>query len=166
MKALLFILLNCVITSFVFASEAHTLNSTLTPTPSVDTSQKASGLAHMRSIGGSVSRAIFTRAVVNREPVDNLNRMTNDRQHVYFFSELKGLTGATVMHRWEFNGQVVAIHKFAVGGPRWRVWSSETLMADWLGEWKVSVVDEAGHVISESTFSYASTKAHVARGKE
>ncbi len=106
------------------------------------------------TLGGSVSRAMFTRAVVNREPIDTLTEIKNNLNHVYFFSEIKGLMGETVFHRWEFNGEVVAEKKFQVGGPRWRVWSSQVVLPDLIGEWKVYVLDMTGRIIREAIFNY------------
>ncbi len=106
------------------------------------------------AIGGSVSRAVFTNAVVNREPVDHFSLLKRDARHVYFFTELKGLTGETIYHRWELDGRIVAETPFEVGGPRWRVWSSHTLNASAYGEWRVSVVDINGHVIDSRTLVF------------
>lgn len=41
-----------------------------------------------------------------------------------------------------------------VKGPRWRVWSSKSLIPQWTGDWKVSVINGAGEVISEKNLSY------------
>lgn len=106
------------------------------------------------AIGGSVSRAVFTNAVVNREPVDQLLRIVHEARHVYFFTELKGLTGETIFHRWERDGTVVAEVPFEVGGPRWRVWSSHTLATDGYGQWRVSIVSEDGRVIDSRTLTF------------
>ena len=46
---------------------------------------------------------------------------------------------------------------FDVKGARWRVWSSKTLLPEWLGEWKVSVVDDDGKVLHSDSFTYTST---------
>ena len=105
------------------------------------------------SIGGSVSRLALTRAVVNREPVDDITDVTSLR-HIYFFTELKGFMGEKVFHRWLYNGEVVKETEFKVGGPRWRVWSSTTLFPESLGEWKVHVVDVTGRIIKEMIFDY------------
>ncbi|VAW87581.1 hypothetical protein MNBD_GAMMA16-1428 [hydrothermal vent metagenome] len=104
----------------------------------------------VNTIGGSVSRAAFTRAVVNREPIDALKKITNNLQHLYFFTELKGFMGETVFHRWEFDGEIMAEMKFRVGGPRWRVWSNTNILPNLLGEWKVYVVDITGRIIQEA----------------
>lgn len=105
------------------------------------------------SLGGTVSRSTLTRAVVNHEPVDNITSVTS-LQHIYFFTELKGFMGEKVFHRWVHNGEVVKQEEFEVGGPRWRVWSSATILPNLLGEWKVYVVDMTGKIIREAIFDY------------
>ena len=70
---------------------------------------------------GVVSRALFTSGIVDREPVDHLLVVDGGIEEVYFFTELKFLEGRTIVHRWEYNGRVVAEVPFKVGGPRWRV---------------------------------------------
>ena len=109
-------------------------------------------------IGGSVSRAMFTRAVVNREPVDNLARSNGDIRHIYFFTELKGFTGETITHQWLHNGKLQSEVHFEVGGPRWRVWSSKTLDPGMYGPWTVRVIDSTGREIYESEFVYTDPK--------
>ena len=103
---------------------------------------------------GGVARAAFSHDIENREPVGTLTELTNDENKIFYFTELKGLSGQTVKHRWEYNGQVMAEIPFEIGGDRWRVYSSKQLDPIWLGEWKVSVVDEGGATLSVNTFRY------------
>jgi hypothetical protein len=101
-----------------------------------------------------VARAVFTSEVQNREPTDTISSLSNDHNKIYFFSELTGLGGQVVTHRWEYQGKTMAEIKFNVGGPRWRVWSSKTLLPQWTGEWRVSIIDGSGNKIAEETFNY------------
>jgi len=105
-------------------------------------------------IGGSVSRSVFTLAVVNREPRGHITQLSNDQHHIYYFTDLKGLTGQNVTHRWLYNGQTMAELKFNVGASRWRVWSSKTLQSDWTGKWTVAVIDELGQEVFRDSFEY------------
>jgi hypothetical protein len=106
------------------------------------------------SMQGSVARAQFSSGVQDREPLDNLTALTNDKTQVFFYTELRNLAGSKVSHRWEHNGKLMAEQPFEVGAERWRVWSSKTLDPSWLGEWKVSVVDGSGATLAVQTFSY------------
>ena len=103
---------------------------------------------------GSVVRSAFTREIDEREPMENLENLTNDNGQVKFFTELRDMSGQTAIHRWEYDGKVVAEVEFNVKGPRWRVWSSKSFVPQWTGDWKVSVINGAGEVISEKNLSY------------
>ena len=114
-----------------------------------------SGTGSVALADESVVRAQFTSNVVDREPVDSVVELANDTAQIYLYTELKGLAGTKVIHRWEWNGQVMAEVPFAVGGDRWRVWSSKNLDPLWVGEWKASIVDAEGKVLADQTFTYA-----------
>lgn len=101
-------------------------------------------------------RSAFTTMVRDREPMDDITTLGNDVDRVYFFTELAGMDGQTVTHRWQHDGRVMAEVPFDVRGSRWRVWSSKALLPQWLGAWKVSVVDGGGNVVHEATFEYVS----------
>jgi hypothetical protein len=103
---------------------------------------------------GSVARAQFTSAVQDREPVDKVTSLLNDKTRIYFFSEIKDAPGQKITHRWEHDGKVMSETSFDVGASRWRVFSSKTLDPSWTGEWKVTVVDESGSTLGANTFTY------------
>ena len=105
---------------------------------------------------GSVVRSIFTTAVDNREPVDDINKLSADEANrVFYYTELRDMAGQKAKHRWEYNGEVMAEVEFNVKGPRWRVWSSKSFVPGWAGDWKVTVLNAADEVISEDTLTYA-----------
>lgn len=90
----------------------------------------------------AVARAQFTSGIVEREPVDALERASTGDGRVRFFTELRGLAGETVVHRWEHGGRVMAEVPIAVGAERWRAWSSKRILPAWTGVWQVSVVSD------------------------
>jgi hypothetical protein len=97
---------------------------------------------------GSVVRSVFTSSVQDREPIDKLKK-TAATDRVFYFTELRDMSGQTATHRWEHDGKVMAEVKFDVRGPRWRVWSSKSFVPNLAGDWKVSVLNGAGETISE-----------------
>jgi hypothetical protein len=103
---------------------------------------------------GSVVRSAFTTAVEDREPVDKINELTTDTKQVYYFTELRDMAGQTAKHVWKHNGEVMATIEFNVKGPRWRVWSSKSMIPQWTGEWTVQVLNGADQVIAEDSFQY------------
>lgn len=121
-----------------------------------EASNQAQGAAMEQSgfSSGSVMRSAFTTHIEDREPVDKVQKLDNDTQEVYYFTELRDMEGQTAKHRWEYKGEVMAEVEFDVKGPRWRVWSSKRFVPDWTGEWTVSVVNAANEVIAEDSFQY------------
>jgi len=112
---------------------------------------------------GYVKRAVFTTAVKKREPTNKISKLSNDHQKIYYFTDLRGMQGQKVRHRWIYKGKVMAEVEFKVKGPRWRAYSSKWLKRHWLGDWTVSTVDRRGRTLSRNTFSY--TKATGIFGK-
>lgn len=137
----------------VYAADPATAQPAAAAQPAAPTAAPAQPAAAASSTA-TVARAQFTSAVENREPVDKVSNLLNDKNRVYFFSEIKDAANQKVTHRWEYNGKVMSEMNFDVGGERWRVFSSKTLDPSWTGEWKVSVVDEAGSTLGASTFTY------------
>jgi len=101
-----------------------------------------------------ISRSAFTTEIVNKEPLTELDKISVDVTRIYFFTEITGLNGRTITHRWEYNGQVMAEVTFQVNANRWRTWSSKNMLSGWVGKWQVSVLDEGGNVIEQSEFEY------------
>jgi hypothetical protein len=102
----------------------------------------------------NVALARFTTAIEDLEPVDAVTFLTNDSSKIHFFTDLRGLEGSTITHRWEHGGEVMAEVPFEVQGSRWRVWSSKSLQPQWLGSWTVSVVKADGEVLATESFTY------------
>lgn len=150
-----------VLTLLAFAAAAHAedANAPAAATGVEPAEQSVAPAAAPAASQGTVARAAVTRAIENREPVDEVSDVTTDTERLYYFTELRGMEGETVTHRWEHNGQTMAEVAFQVGGPRWRVYSSKNLMSDWTGEWQVSVVDFAGNVLHRDTFMYTEAPA-------
>ena len=102
-----------------------------------------------------VARSAFATEIRDREPVDPISTLPADQSLVFFFTELVGLEGETIVHRWEHDGEIQAEVRFEVRGPRWRVYSSKQLLPAWTGEWKVRVLRASGEVLHEDAFAYA-----------
>ena len=134
----------------------------ISTSPEATSEETATGSALEVQTGfnpGTVARSAFTTAIADREPVDTLQTIEAQEQTIYFFTELLDMQEQTATHRWEYNGEVMAEVTFEVKGPRWRVWSSKNLQPEWLGEWKVSVINGANEVISETTLNIVAATA-------
>ena len=130
-------------------------------TPTISSANEMQNSAEQQALatqpsGGRIARSTFTTQVIDREPADSVTELTTLNNQVYYYTELLGMAGQTVTHRWSYDGEVMAEVSFTVGGSRWRVWSSKSLVPGWTGDWKVSVVNEAGDVLGGNRFTYAS----------
>ncbi|RBO80071.1 DUF2914 domain-containing protein [Marinomonas aquiplantarum] len=106
---------------------------------------------------GSVARAQFATDVVDREPIDDIGDVVKVEygaiQRVYFFTDLRDMSGSEVTHHWTLDGEDMADVSFEIGGDRWRVWSSKRLMPGFDGHWRVDVVRD-GEVLESHSFHY------------
>jgi hypothetical protein len=107
----------------------------------------------------AVARAQFAHSIVEREPTDAIDSVFHASgqatDKIYYFTELIGLSGETITHRWEYEGEVMATVVFDIGGNRWRVYSSKTLLPSMAGQWRVVVVDAEGNALQANEFTYA-----------
>ena len=107
------------------------------------------------SFAGEVSRALFTIGVQDREPVIMVDSIdSSSYASISFFTELNDLGGRNVTHQWTYNDKVMFEKTFEVKGPRWRVWTSKTLVPSWTGAWTVNVLDEDRTVLAARSFDY------------
>jgi hypothetical protein len=105
-------------------------------------------------ISGNVTRASFTTAIEDREPVDDVGQLANNVPRVFFFTEITGMANQTVTHRWQHDGEIKAKTRLKIGGNRWRVWSSKKLLPQWTGIWTVTVLDAEGNTLAEADMVY------------
>ena len=110
----------------------------------------------------SIARAILTTQIDQREPVDDVAHVPANADSIYFFTELRGLAGRTVTHRWLHDGNNYGDINFDVGGDRWRIWSSKQFSDDLRGEWQVQVVADDGRVLYTRDFRYGEAPAEPA----
>jgi hypothetical protein len=101
-----------------------------------------------------VARAQFTSAIEDREPVDQVVIVSPPVEEVFFFSDVRHMQGDTVTHNWRYRGALVSQVSFEVGGPRWRVFSKQSLKPGEFGEWSVTVTDGSGWPLYTELFRY------------
>ena len=106
-------------------------------------------------LAGEVSRAMFTTAIEDREPVLMVESIDSSAYtSISFFTEFNDLSGHNVTHQWTHNDKVMFEKTFEVKADRWRVWTSKTLIPSWTGIWTVNVLDDDRSVLSSKSFEY------------
>lgn len=107
--------------------------------------------------GLAVFRAVLTSGIEDREPTDRLAGPLElpgaGQLTVFFFTELRGMSGHTVSHRWSRRGETVGELPFDVGEESgWSVYSSKDIGLEDVGAWSVQVIDEQGRVLESVEF--------------
>ena len=75
----------------------------------------------------NISNAVFSLDVEDRVPINIVEEVDNSLGKIYFFTNIRNLSGERITHRWIYQGRVMAEVSFNINGPRWRVWSSKNL---------------------------------------
>ena len=110
-------------------------------------------LVASNAYAGEVSRALFTTAIEDREPVMAVDSISsNSFSSLTFFTELTDLEGSNITHQWLYDGNVMFEKSFEVNGARWRVWTSKTFLPSWTGIWTVNVLGDDRSVLASKTF--------------
>lgn len=137
---------------------ASTAAAAQTDSTAADTTAAASSAqAPVASQTDAVKRAVFCTGVTDHEPVGALTTLAAPATSVTFFTEIVGMAGKTVTHRWIFDGKTVAEVPISVGADRWRCYSTKTIHPGQTGEWTVEVVGPDGSVLGKSSFTYTAS---------
>ena len=116
------------------------------------------------SFAGSVTRAMFTTEIKQKEPVNDALIIENKVKNIYFFSEVEGMQGKTVIHRWEHRGETVFEKKFKVTRRLEKLVSNFKLNPEKTGEWMVVITDETAWPIKAVMFKYVKKGSFAGKG--
>ena len=101
-----------------------------------------------------ITNATFTTALVGGQPTDYVQNIANSVREVYYYSEVAGLKGKTITHRWQREGEVKAEIKIRIDTDPAQAVSKLKLRPEWTGAWTVQTLDGSGKVIAENSFAY------------
>ncbi len=102
----------------------------------------------------TVTEAVITTQISNREPVDNVEVYPAQMGKLYCFTRVEGATAeeTAVEHVWSYEGREMARVTLPVRSARWRTYSSKKILPEWKGNWQVKVVDLAGNELARVPF--------------
>ncbi|MDG2354363.1 MAG: DUF2914 domain-containing protein [Gammaproteobacteria bacterium] len=113
----------------------------------------------------NISQAVFSTDVAERQPIEIITEADNSLGKIYFFTNIRHLTGDTITHRWIYKDKVKAEVSFDIKGKRWRVWSSKNLWHTWTGQWKVEVVNQKNEILLAKIFEFGKNAHQMGTGK-
>ena len=87
-------------------------------------------------------------------PIDLPIRLSQGQSRtIYFFTELRGMSGRSVLHRWERNGRMMQERQLHPASQSWRAYTAMTITGDMRGSWRISAVDATtGKVLAGQRF--------------
>ncbi len=111
------------------------------------------------ALAEEVLRAFFTSGPQGseREPIDSLRIASTNQPGVYFFSEIQGMSGQRIIHRWEHAGTVQFEVPFRVRSDHWSAYSYKKLEPSLSGRWTVKILDDNGRVLVSESLDFTAT---------
>jgi hypothetical protein len=103
----------------------------------------------------NVTRALITNQVFDKEPGSEISRkiiLNNSPALIYYFTELKGMSGQKVYHEWSKNDKLISKYELNIESTTWRTSSRKLISNTDYGEWTVRLIDQTGHVLNEKKF--------------
>jgi hypothetical protein len=110
-----------------------------------------SGLAQDTQL--TVDQISVCTAIEDRVPVGEDTVFTSDVGQLFCFTKISGAEGETeIAHVWYFDGEEKVKVTLTIKGQSWRTWSSKKIAEEWIGPWRVEVVDGNGDVLASKAF--------------
>lgn len=92
-------------------------------------------------------------AVQDRLPVGVDTVFLKTVEQLYCYTKISGGSEPSkIWHVWYYNDQEMARIELSVKAEMWRTWSSKKIAEEWIGDWRVDVVNEAGIVLKSKAF--------------
>lgn len=100
-----------------------------------------------------VAQAIITTGVTNASPeTDHLTVIDHGVGSITFYTEIIGLRGQTVSHRWLYNNHEIASISLHIAANRSLNWTQTTIHPDQLGTWTAQLITANGTVLTSQNF--------------
>ena len=107
-----------------------------------------------------VTRAVLTTEMdSNAQPVSNLSAVDNTVGTVLFYTEITGMRGVAVAHRWSYDSRVIATVNMNIRAQSAKTWSTASINPKHTGRWTVEVINPAtNEILASKTFVVTSPK--------
>ena len=112
---------------------------------------------------GSVASETLARGIEGDRPVHPFETQlaldTDEPTTLYYFTDVRGMAGKTVLHRWLYRGKVISEVSMQVGaGWLAALHSSVTVAPNMTGHWDVLVCDASGKALEQESFEVTPTQ--------
>ncbi len=118
---------------------------------------RADNEVKIKLLSDGIVHAQLTHALDNeKKPVDKLTKPLRMNEEgllrVYLYTEIRGLSGATLYHTWYLNGDRMARVRIPVVRDDYRASSSKFIDTMMLGAWQVTITDDGGKPYADVSF--------------
>ena len=111
------------------------------------------GVSFVQAADLRVADDAITSAIENQMPVDQIKSYPADYGKLYCFTRIVGAQEDTeVTHVWYYQDDELARVTLPIRSSDWRTYSSKRFLPQWVGEWKVVVLDEDQNEIATIPF--------------
>ncbi len=113
--------------------------------------------------GLAIAGAQVGTGVEERVIVGESTSFSSSVEKVYCLSFVKGAdTVTTINHVWYYKDKEMVSVSLDVKSPAFRTWSYKTILPEWVGSWRVEIVDDAGEVLKIIGFEITESENPVA----
>ena len=122
------------------------------PTPTT-----GSSIPNRSLMSAHVTRALLVTKMSSREPIgesiDSIQIDKNKALRLYFFTELNGMAGQTIIYRWLHGEKLIYSKKVSVTGDNtWRSYIGKLIPHSMAGQWIVEVLDSHNNLLVKKSF--------------
>ncbi len=101
----------------------------------------------------TVQTAVICERVENRTPMGIRESYPSSIGRLFCFTELAEIPSeGTIHHIWYYGNREMARVELPISLPRWRTWSSKTILPEWKGDWRVEII-HGDYVLTTITFA-------------
>lgn len=111
------------------------------------------GVSFVRAADLRVADGTITSAIKDQMPVDQIKSYSADYGKLYCFTRIVGAQEDTdVTHVWYYQDDELARVTLPIRSSDWRTYSSKRFLPEWVGEWRVVILDGKQNEIATIPF--------------
>ncbi len=111
-----------------------------------------------------IVQALLSKAVYNRRPVGTIDSSVYAQPDravgVYYFTELKGMTGQRISHEWWREGKLIFKKSVTIRRDPSIFYTSKLVNTNMLGTWQVYLKDSEGRAMDQRRFELLAPPKH------
>ncbi len=101
-----------------------------------------------------LEKIAICRGIIGKQPMGSATAFSDTTKRLYCYTAITGaLAPTTISHIWFHENDKLAEVKLEVAQSSWRTWSSKRIIPQWVGQWRVEILDASGLLIGKKEFA-------------